>query len=227
MPSWFVCVPFPYGISGRMWNSIASAPDHCLFMYYEKIRDYNRIKSEVWICIFSFIVNFLPVMIQYCFFINVTPWLRLILNRFSSYSRCSVNALWKYLYLETLKGNVQNCYNITLSLIVKIKLICFIFWLSPLNSNFILLSDFPFMRPFQCPVYLSCNIIQSTSIALAYHLFIILTLKILPNSIFSIFLFCPLWRPIIIPYLVYRLGYTKSAILGERKSFNYKYGDQL
>ena len=43
------------------------------------------------------------------------------------------------------------------------------------------------MRPFQCPVYLSCIIIQSTSIPLAYHLFIILALKIRPNSIFSIF----------------------------------------
>ena len=76
--------------------------------------------------------------------------------------------LWKCLYLETLKDYVQNRYNITLSLTVKIKLTCF-FWPSPLNSNFILLSDFPFKRSFQCPVYLSCIIIQSTSIALAYH----------------------------------------------------------
>ena len=113
--------------------------------------------------------------------------------------------LWKYLYLETLKEFVQTRYNITLSLTVKIKLICF-FWLSPLNSNFILLADIPFMRPFQYPIYLSCSIIQSISIALAYHLFIILTLKILPNIIFSIFLFCPLWRPIIILHLVSRLG---------------------
>ena len=47
---------------------------------------------------------------------------------------------------------------------------------------------------------------QCTSIALAYHLFIILTLKILPNSIFSIF-FCPYWRPIIILHLVSKLGF--------------------
>ena len=107
---------------------------------------------------------------------------------------------------------------------------CFFSWLSPLNSNFILLADFPF----QWPVYLSCIIIQSTSIPLAYHLFIILTLKILPNSIFSIFLFCPLWHPIIILHLVSSLGYitlstgynSQSIVLGERKSFNSKSGDQ-
>ena len=53
---------------------------------------------------------------------------------------------------------------------------------------------------------------QSTSIALAYHLFIILTSKILPNSIFSIFLFYPLWRPIVILHLVSRLGYITLGI---------------
>ena len=68
------------------------------------------------------------------------------------------------------------------------------------------------MRPFQCPVYLSCIIIQSTSIPLAYHLFIILTLKILPNSIFSIFLFCPLWHPIIFLHFVSRLDYITLGI---------------
>ena len=52
-----------------MWNSIVSVPDHCRFMYYEKIRDYNRIKSELWFYIFSFIVNFLPVILHYCFFL--------------------------------------------------------------------------------------------------------------------------------------------------------------
>ena len=40
----------------------------------------------------------------------------------------------------------------------------YVFFLSALNSNFILLADFPFMRPFQCPVYLSCIIIKSASI---------------------------------------------------------------
>ena len=29
-----VRVPFPFGVWGRMWNSIASVPDHCLFIYF-------------------------------------------------------------------------------------------------------------------------------------------------------------------------------------------------
>ena len=28
-----VRVPFPFGVWGRMWNSIVSVPDHCLFIY--------------------------------------------------------------------------------------------------------------------------------------------------------------------------------------------------
>ena len=90
----------------------------------------------------------------------------------------------------------------------------FLFFLLPslLNSNFLLLANFTFMWPFQCPVYLSCIISQSKSIPLVYHLFIILTLKILPNSIFSIFLFCPLWRPIIILHLVSSLGFITLSI---------------
>ena len=48
--------------------------------------------------------------------------------------------------------------------------------------------------------------------SLTYHLFIILTLKILQNSIFSIFLFFPLWRPIIILHLVSRLSYITLGI---------------
>ena len=27
-------VPFPFGVKGRMWNSIVSVPDHCLFIYF-------------------------------------------------------------------------------------------------------------------------------------------------------------------------------------------------
>ena len=138
----------------------------------------------------------------------------------------------KHLYLGTLKGYVQNRYNITLSVTVTktgctgknwekrllnssklmTEIYVLFFWLTPSNSNSILLAEFPFMRPFQCPVYLGCIIIQSTSIPLAYHLFIILTLKILPNSIFSIFLFCPLWRPIIILHLVYSLANITLSI---------------
>ena len=53
---------------------------------------------------------------------------------------------------------------------------------------------------------------QPTSIALAYHLFIILTLKILPNRIFSIFLFYPLWSPNVILHFVSRLGYITLGI---------------
>ena len=32
----FICVPFPHGVWGRMWNSIVSVSDHCLFIFYEK-----------------------------------------------------------------------------------------------------------------------------------------------------------------------------------------------
>ena len=53
---------------------------------------------------------------------------------------------------------------------------------------------------------------QSTSIALAYHFFIILTLKILPNSFFSIFLFYPLWRPNVILHFVSRQCYITLGI---------------
>ena len=29
-----VCVRFPFGVWVRMWNSIVSVPDHCLFIYF-------------------------------------------------------------------------------------------------------------------------------------------------------------------------------------------------
>ena len=29
-----VGVAFPFGVKGRMWNSIVSVPDHCLFIYF-------------------------------------------------------------------------------------------------------------------------------------------------------------------------------------------------
>ena len=32
-----VCVPFLYGVWGRMWNSTVSVPDHCLFIYITKM----------------------------------------------------------------------------------------------------------------------------------------------------------------------------------------------
>ena len=31
--SLIVCIPFPFGVWGRIWNSIVSVPDHCLFIY--------------------------------------------------------------------------------------------------------------------------------------------------------------------------------------------------
>ena len=63
--------------------------------------------------------------------------------------------LWKHLYSETLKEYVKNKqrYNTVPNRYHQITSFFFI-WLSHLNSNFILLADFPFMRPFQMP-YLS------------------------------------------------------------------------
>ena len=29
-----VDVPFPFGVQGRIWNSIVSVPDHCFFIYF-------------------------------------------------------------------------------------------------------------------------------------------------------------------------------------------------
>ena len=31
-----VLVPLSFGVWGRMWNSIVSAPDHCLFVYFSQ-----------------------------------------------------------------------------------------------------------------------------------------------------------------------------------------------
>ena len=62
---------------------------------------------------------------------------------------------------------------------------------------------------------------QSTSIAIAYHLFIILTLKILPNSIFSIVLFYPLWHPIDILHLVSRLDFMTLGIGTAAKVYHF------
>ena len=32
-----VRVPFPFGVWGRMWNSIVPVPDHCRFIYFKYI----------------------------------------------------------------------------------------------------------------------------------------------------------------------------------------------
>ena len=31
-----VLIPLPFGVWGGMWNSIVSAPDHCLFVYFSQ-----------------------------------------------------------------------------------------------------------------------------------------------------------------------------------------------
>ena len=31
-----VCVPFPFGVWSRMWNSNVSVPDHCLYLLFNK-----------------------------------------------------------------------------------------------------------------------------------------------------------------------------------------------
>ena len=35
----YVC--FPFGVWGRIWNSIVSVPDHCLFVHFEEFRGRN------------------------------------------------------------------------------------------------------------------------------------------------------------------------------------------
>ena len=39
-----VRVPFPFGVWGRMWNSIVSVPDHYLFIYFGSMKSYVLIK---------------------------------------------------------------------------------------------------------------------------------------------------------------------------------------
>ena len=48
-----VGVLFPFGVSDRMWNSIVSVPDRCLFIYFE----------TVWFIgvICKYVVGWLPV----------------------------------------------------------------------------------------------------------------------------------------------------------------------
>ena len=37
LPSLIVCVPFPFGVRGRMWNQIVSVPDYCLSSTLESV----------------------------------------------------------------------------------------------------------------------------------------------------------------------------------------------
>ena len=40
-------VPFPCGVWGSMWNSIALVPDHCLFIYLEDVHVTIQNPSDV------------------------------------------------------------------------------------------------------------------------------------------------------------------------------------
>ena len=44
-----VRVPFPFDVWGRVWNSIVSVPDHCLFIFFDRMR--NSIVSVILIFI--------------------------------------------------------------------------------------------------------------------------------------------------------------------------------
>ena len=38
-----VCVPFPFGVKGSMWNSTASVPDHCIsYTLHQDIYIYRK-----------------------------------------------------------------------------------------------------------------------------------------------------------------------------------------
>ena len=39
-------VPFPFGVKDRIWNSIVSVPDHCLFIYITRERLYLYLYSS-------------------------------------------------------------------------------------------------------------------------------------------------------------------------------------
>ena len=41
-----VCVHFPFGVGDRMWNSIVSVPDHCLFIYYDRYSGMTTIRDQ-------------------------------------------------------------------------------------------------------------------------------------------------------------------------------------
>ena len=49
-----VRVPFPFGVSGRVWNSIVSVPDNCLFIFYTVCPDLSiRILMIIMVYIFD------------------------------------------------------------------------------------------------------------------------------------------------------------------------------
>ena len=36
-----VCVPFPFGVEGRMWNLILSVPDHCHCLFFNCLYSFS------------------------------------------------------------------------------------------------------------------------------------------------------------------------------------------
>ena len=47
-----VGVPFQFGVEGRMWKSIVSVPDHCLFIYFVII-----FQSPLWLTVSKALVR--------------------------------------------------------------------------------------------------------------------------------------------------------------------------
>ena len=48
-----VCFPFPFGVCGRMWNSIASVPDNCLFVYFPFFASTEIFRKRNIICVIT------------------------------------------------------------------------------------------------------------------------------------------------------------------------------
>ena len=55
-----VRVAFPFGVMGRMWNSIVWVPDHCLFIYFSCLTFYVNKKTDTFCHVTSgnFVVSF-------------------------------------------------------------------------------------------------------------------------------------------------------------------------
>ena len=63
-----VCVPFPFDSWGRMWKSIVSVPDHCLFIYFSYFVDYDKQSTKC--------ESFIHTDIIYIFYIYTVHVLR-------------------------------------------------------------------------------------------------------------------------------------------------------
>ena len=82
-----VGVPFSFGVEGRMWNSIVSAPDHCLFIYIGVVDDVN---SSV-----VFLVS--PVIVRARFNYQNGPYYRIGPSGIATWSYVSYVTLYKYI----------------------------------------------------------------------------------------------------------------------------------